>query len=614
MFKKLRRLLLALFTCIPFLASCSLFESKYSAKLDFSVVSMEVNETKALKLDVFYRNEKVKSSNYYSTSWETSDEKIVSVDQGGNVLALNVGTAKVTAKVTMMTETASSSCEASCIFNIIDTNPVKVSLNRTNAYVQCGFSMQLKATVEHTNNKAVTWSSDSELITVNNSGVVSAIAETPEGTIANITATSVEDSKAKAVCKVTATKEPVKKYDYTIMFYMSGSTLEYDPNEHSGGYRSLSVQPGLFTEDIKEILSVDLPDNVKIIIETGGSKKWAMESSYLDGATSISSKSLQRWEVSNHKLKYIDTYKNNRMASEESFEDFLKWGIEGYDAEQMGVVISGHGAGLGGCAVDDNYTYTYGGYTYEHTLNTEEISAAVKNALAATDHDKLTWIGFDCCLMQCADMASVLADYFDFMVASQEEELGEGWDHDVYMQEIVKNSNVTPEVLLPKICSSFVESTHSKYCTLSEPCLQTLSALNLKKMDTFVSAFNNLVTQTGYTATQYAKYRQAFNSAYNAFGGNYYGLVDFKDYIKKIATYFPSVSTADVLSALNELVIANSYCSRYQSITPCGLNAFFPYSSDREYGLQVGKDDYNTNSTKFTQYQQMCYANGSWEY
>lgn len=612
--RKFRNLIIALITSIPLLASCSLFKKDYTISLDASDVILEVDETKTLELNVFYKDNKITQKDYYSQAWTTSNENVVSVDQGGNVLALKEGTAIVIASVTITNVSFSGTLTATCKFTVVDNNEVKVSLNKDKANVQSGSTMQLFARIEHAKNDSVTWTSDSELITVDSKGVVSAPESTPIGSTANITATSVEDPNAKASCLVTVVNEPVKKYDYTIMFYMSGSNLEYDPNEHSNLCRSTSVFPGLFSEDIKEILSVDLPESVKVIIQTGGSKKWALDSSYIDGATEISSKKLQRWEVSNHKLKFIESYTNNRMADAQSFEDFLNWGISGYDAEQIGVVLSGHGAGLGGCVVDDNYTYIYEGYTYEHTLNTEEISTAVNNSLKTLSHEKLTWIGFDCCLMQSADMASVLADYFDYMVASQEEEIGDGWDHDVYMSTIVENPSVSPEVLLPQICSSFVKSCHDSYCETNDPCLQTLSVLNLMKMDAFTTAFNNYVNEAGYTASQYSKYRRAFCDAYNKFGGNYYGLVDFKDYMKKIATYIPSVSTVDVLSTLNDLVIANSYCSRYGSTVPCGLNAFFPYCPDYSYGLQVGKDDYNPNCTKFSKYQQMCYSNGAWGY
>ena len=111
------------------------------------------------------------------------------------------------------------------------------------------------------------------------------------------------------------------------MFYMCGSDLEY----------KVDVEPEerypFFTEDIKEILSVpDIPDEVKIIIETGGTTHWSMPSQYLEDATKISSTNLQRWDVNNktNKLKFIETLPTNYMASENSFSEFLSWGLDDY--------------------------------------------------------------------------------------------------------------------------------------------------------------------------------------------------------------------------------------------------------------------------------------------
>ncbi len=607
--KLLKTVLVAFAGCLPLLSSCNPLEPKFSAHLNYSGEIISVDMTKYLNVNVYYYNDIVLRDKY-STSWISNDPNVVEVDKSGAVTGVGIGTTDVVAKITFF-NSAYSPITTSCKFTVIDENPISLNLNKSEVNIQPGKSLKLIANVEHSINKKAIWSSDSSLVNVDQNGLVSVPESTPIGTIANITAVSEADENAFDTCVVNVSDVPMKKYDYTIMFYMSGSSLEYNPEEYRNSfYRASKVLPGLFSIDIKEILSVNLPDSVKVIIQTGGSKKWALESAYIDGATSISNTNLQRWEVSNHKLKLISTYKNNKMAHEESFKDFLKWGISDYDAEQMAVIISGHGAGLGGCAVDDNYTYVQDGYEYENTLNCEEIASAVKGAFSATGLDKMTWIGFDCCLMQSADMASVLADYFDYMVASQENEIGEGWDHDVYMKLMVENPSVKPEVLLPKICESFVKFGHNTYCEMDDPCYSTLSALDLRKMNTFTNAFNNYVAQTKSGSSQYNKYKTAFLSSYK-FGDDYYGLVDFKNYLQKLKSQFTKVSIDEVISALDDVVIANYYCSRY-SIEPCGFNAFFPYSIDDKYGLQVGRDDYNSACSKFSAYQKMCYDYGSW--
>ena len=441
-------------------------------------------------------------------------------------------------------------------------------------------------------------SSNSAIATVDSSGVVTGISV---GTC-SITIVLQSNKTVKTTVTVSVVDEEVDHYDYTIMYYMCGSDLEYSAKAKSEN------EHGFFTKDIQEILSVqNIPDSVRIIIETGGTTHWFMPSSYLEGATEISSKKLQRWEVNNetHKLKLIQTLSTNEMAKQESFEDFLSWGLDEYEADQMGVVISGHGGGIAGCAYDDNYTYTYGRYEYANTLQTYEIANAAKLALANSSKDKFTWIGYDCCVMQCADIATINSDYFEYMVASQELEDAIGWNHDVYLPYLVANPNISPSSFLPKICDSFLLDKH----TISEryACLQTLSVLDLSKVNSLITTFESIVPKLGSLSIAYNRAKTAFEASYNDFGEGMYGLCDFSSLLEQIQLKY-SINTTAAINAVNDLVLYKTNCSHYSSI-PCGVNAFFPdyVSSDREYDLQVGREDYeNINSTKFNLWQALC--------
>ena len=86
-----------------------------------------------------------------------------------------------------------------------------------------------------------------------------------------------------------------------------------------------------------------------------------------------------------------------------------------------------------------------------------------------------------------------------------------------------------------------------------------------------------------------------------------YGLCDFKSLLVQIQSKY-NISTTAAQQAVDELVFYTANCSHYSS-TPCGVNAFFPdyVSSDRDYELQVGREDYlDKNSTKFSKWQTLC--------
>lgn len=406
-------------------------------------------------------------------------------------------------------------------------------------------------------------------------------------------------------------KEEVEtKYDFTIMYYLCASNLEYDPDM---GIFPGDRNVGFFSQDLREILSINFPSNVKIIVETGGTTKWCATSDMLEGASSISSKSLERWEVSGHKLKHIATLNTNHMADQNSFEDFLKWGLRDYSATRMGVVISSHGGGIAGCAYDDNFTYKYGMQSFQNVLDTSEIAIASKNALATFGREKFTFIGYDACVMACADIASINADYYEYMVASQELEPGSGWDQRLWLTELANNVEITTEALLSKIVDSFVTTSHlgCPYVEENEiyTCDATLSVFDLSKMNKVTEEFNNYI---GSLSLNNAMYQLSFMNSYDELADGQYGLTDFKSFLKSIQRYAPAAINLE--KAIDEVVISNQYCSNIECDL-CGMNLFYPYSSDKYYGLQVGKNDYKgENMTKFTKWQEICLKASTWTF
>ena len=300
------------------------------------------------------------------------------------------------------------------------------------------------------------------------------------------------------------------------------------------------------------------------------------------------------------------------MAKEQSFSEFLSWGLDDYPADNMGVIISGHGGGIAGCAYDDNYTYKYDNNYYSHTLRTFEVAKAAKTALQNSSRNKFTWIGYDCCVMQCADIASINADYFEYMIASQELEDAVGWNHDYYLNYLKQDTKLAPEKFFEYICDGFLLDKHSN--TESTFCGQTLSVLDLSKMNSFTTAFNTLSDSLGSTSLfTYEKVKSAFKNSYYKLGDKVYGLCDFASLLHQLE--LSGYNVASTQTALNELVIYKKQCSKY-SISLCGVNAFFPESMDSKYILQVGREDYsNSLSTKFTKWQNLCVAFGDfgWE-
>ena len=426
----------------------------------------------------------------------------------------------------------------------------------------------------------------------------------------------------------TTSTKPGSKAAWTIMIYMCGSDLEsgYD------GSSTHASSAGLATLDIKEILSVpNQPSDVNIIIETGGARAW--KSDY-----SISSTKLGRYHVANQKLVKDAELTQAAMGAEATFESFLKWGLESYPAEKTGVVLWNHGGGMRGVCYDET---TVG---KDDPLLTSETTTAFKNAIG---NQKLEFVGYDACLMQVQDIAEKNSAYFNYMIAAQESEAGEGWEYNTWVDDLYAKKSTN--VILKAICDGFISAYESSYGSQYAND-QTLSYLDLSKMSAYKTAIENIADEVGNGIKSYGKdnfYKQLrktaknygtqimdkqdledygystsssstyyygnygvdyINGYYYDWGGNYFGGYDVLDFFNKTKnlsgfSYTASKLTA-VQNAFNDLVAYNAIGGDAGESN--GLCLYFPtnqYAEKSKY--------YSTNETGFTKWRSMVNTYGA---
>ena len=138
-------------------------------------------------------------------TWKSSNKKVATVSSSGKVKGVKAGTATITCT------SNATGLKATCKVTVVNG---LVTLNKTEAYVQKGKTMTLKATVTPKTlaDKSVTWkSSDTKIATVTKAGKVKGVKY---GT-ATITCTSVATG-AKATCQVTVGKVVIGTSEVTI--------------------------------------------------------------------------------------------------------------------------------------------------------------------------------------------------------------------------------------------------------------------------------------------------------------------------------------------------------------------------------------------------------------
>ena len=159
--------------------------------LDKTEISLEATETATLVAIVLPELTTDKS-----VKWTSSDETVAVVDENGEVTAVAVGEATITA-----TTVDDSNLSATCKVTVVPTLAVSIELDQTEASVEEKSDLQLTATIlpEHATNKEVAWSSsDKWVATVDNTGLVTMYSA---GEVI-ITATTTDGTNLSATCRI----------------------------------------------------------------------------------------------------------------------------------------------------------------------------------------------------------------------------------------------------------------------------------------------------------------------------------------------------------------------------------------------------------------------------
>ena len=495
--KKIFRSLITIALCAPLLGGCAFLDWLED---DGTSKNQTAEKTKLIGLELSDYTDEVEKGTTY-----TYDGKITAKYEGGATAelknedvtfsTLSTATANVTKTLKVsytdkykengaekeVTEKAEAKIKVISTLQSISASALSVGIGRTR-------SLNVKFEPSDATHKDLEYSSNNESVaTVSSDGKVSGHAD---GT-AKITVTSKTYPDISTEVNVSVSESVLDAW--TILMYVCGANLEsgtyYD--EWSGQYvtPSASEASGLASADIDEILGVNgQPDDVNIVIQTGGANVWQSGHSY-----SINKSKLQRWEVDNKTLvnkQTLETYES--MGKADTLQSFIEWGIENYEADNMGLIFWDHGGGMDGCCYDEKKN--------DDSLTNDEVVTAVSGAFSNKGIDKFEFVGYDCCLMQMMEIAEFNSPYFNYQVTSQELENGTGWAYNQWVDDLYAGEST--ETILTAIVDGFIAVNGGKnghggyYEGEYYPADQTLSVVNLNKISAFKTAWENMASAT----------------------------------------------------------------------------------------------------------------------
>ncbi|MBE5867796.1 MAG: clostripain [Lachnospiraceae bacterium] len=350
----------------------------------------------------------------------------------------------------------------------------------------------------------------------------------------------------------TKDKPEITDGSWAVYWYLCGSDLETN-----GGFAST---------DLQEMMEVTLPENVNVVIQTGGANVWQNE--LMDPAK------LQRWLYNSEGLKLLEETETANMGDAQTLYDFLAFADANYPADKVAVTFWNHGGGsVSGAAFDEIHGLD--------SLDLAEMYQAFDAVWPANkENPALELVGFDTCLMATVDVAAIFQNFSKYLVASEEVEPGNGWLYSGWLGELAANPDMEGDDLGIAICNTYYQGCEA----VGTQDQTTLSVTDLTKLTPLLEAYESFGEEAFVAASQepgfFAELGRAAAQSEN-YGGNtkeqgYTNMVDLGHLARQTAWMLPSAQ--DVSDALEECVLYQ-VGGIYRS-EATGLSCYYSYNGD----------------------------------
>lgn len=340
--------------------------------------------------------------------------------------------------------------------------------------------------------------------------------------------------------------------NWAVYWYLCGSDLE-----SNGGFA---------TTDLSEMMEVQLPENVNVVIQTGGAAVWQNDQ--------MDPEKLQRWLYNSEGLQLIEEQDTANMGDAQTLYEFLAFANENYPADKVAVTFWNHGGGsVSGAAFDELHGLD--------SLDLAEMYQAFDAVWPAdAEHPALELVGFDTCLMATVDVASTFQGFAKYLVASEEVEPGNGWLYSGWLGALAENTDMDGAALGTAICDTYYQGCEA----VGTQDQTTLSVTDLSRLEPLLEAYESFGQEALAAAAEdpgfFAELGRAAARSEN-YGGNtreqgYTNMVDLGHLARQTAWMLPSAQR--VCDALTDCVI-------YQVGGPyraeaTGLSCYYSYNGD----------------------------------
>lgn len=331
--------------------------------------------------------------------------------------------------------------------------------------------------------------------------IVGILGNKDEGTETGIVETGIVETEIAE----TEIVDKDKKAKHTIMIYMIGSDLE--------------TKNKMATLDIQEIMQAQYGEDIKVVVQTGGAKKW-----WTDG---IEDGKVQRFELKTGEIIELDNLGKINMVEKRTLTNFIKFASEEYKAEKYTLVLWDHGGGIPiGFGKDENFD--------NENMTEAEVGLALKTADV-----QFECIVMDACNMCTLEVAMAVKEYSKYMVAAESYTAGTGMYYTSWLEHMGKNPDTVGAEYGELLVSDYMDSIDDDEKVVS------MSSINLSKIDKVYATYIEYVESVykKLKAGDYVNYAKARENS------GLYKSTDSVDIIT-LATKYPTDKSDALITAV----------------------------------------------------------------
>ena len=356
----------------------------------------------------------------------------------------------------------------------------------------------------------------------------------------------------------------------------------------------VATRPGAASTDIDEMTAETWSDNIRIVIQTGGAKRWSNQM--------INPNRTQRFLYESGRFSRVADLPLQPSYESQTLADFLTFCKDEYPADHSVLVLWDHGGGPFGYGNDS---------IYDGQFTLADIRQALESVYDPDSKDKaFDIIGFDACLMSTLEVTHALDGFADYYVLSEEIEPGDGWDYTPWLRAMTNDPTMSPAAVARAIADSYTDSymeMNVKFHTYGIPYAfnVTFSVLDAAKTQELYTAYSDLakaqlkdavkdisvlseIGRCGIRATRYA-----------TDASDIFGTVDLGGYVDYMGDYYPE-ECSRIKKLIGEAVLysrQNGGLSDSQGIAvylPVNINDLDGLLYFLKYVYGISDDDYIT--------------------